>query len=92
LTDVPLYTIRVNNQTLDGWQKLCASCPEEMDNLKRFLKNHPDNLRVTGGKAKKLKGRLKQYIQYDVTYSHRVWYKVDKKSKTVIVDYAGPHP
>jgi mRNA-degrading endonuclease RelE of RelBE toxin-antitoxin system len=92
LTEVPLYTISVNNQTLDGWQKLCASHPEEMDALKLFLKKQPDNLRVTNGKAKKLKGRLKQYIQYDVTYSHRVWYRIDKKNGAVIVDYAGPHP
>jgi hypothetical protein len=77
---------------LDGWKELSRAHPEEMEALKHLLKNSPDSLRTTNGKAKKLKGRLKDYIQYDVTYSDRVWYRIDKKNKSVIVDYAGPHP
>ena len=63
-----------------------------MNVLKDLLKKQPDNLLSTHGKAKKLKGRLKKYIQYDVTYSGRVRYYIDKKNSRVIVDYAGPHP
>ena len=79
MTDVPQYEIRVNKQTLDGWNELFANHPEEMNVLKDLLKNQPDNLLSTYGKAKKLKGRLKKYIQYDVTYSGRVRYHIDKK-------------
>ena len=92
MTSTPRYEIRVNNQTLDGWKELSRAHPEEMEDLKHLLKNSPDNLRITNGKAKKLKGRLKDYIQYDVTYGDRVWYRIDKKNKAVIVEYAGPHP
>lgn len=77
---------------LEGWQALCERNPEEMQQLKTLLKKYPDNLLATNGKAKKLKGRLKEYIQYDVTFGDRVRYKIDKKNKLVIVDYAGPHP
>ncbi len=63
-----------------------------MSDLKELLKKYPDNLRVTNGKAKKLKGRLKNYYQYDVTYNERVRYRVDKKNRIVYVDYAGPQP
>jgi hypothetical protein len=48
-----------------------------MAGLKELLKKYPDNLRITNGKAKKLKGRLKDYYQYDVTYSDRVRYRIE---------------
>jgi Txe/YoeB family toxin of Txe-Axe toxin-antitoxin module len=60
--------------------------------LKNFLREYPTNLRVTSGKAKKLRGRLQDYYQYDVTYSDRVRYQVDKKSRAVKIAYAGGHP
>jgi hypothetical protein len=44
------------------------------------------------GKVKKLKGKLKGLLQYDVNYSDRVWYWVDRENNVVWVEYAGPHP
>ena len=92
LSSSPGYAIQVNNHILDGWHRLSQEHPGQMAELKQLLKHYPDNLRPTNGKAKKLKGRLKEYYQYDVTYSDRVRYRVDKKNRIVYVDYAGPHP
>ena len=77
---------------MEGWEALEEEHPDQMDELKRFLKQYPTNLRVTNGKAKRLRGKLKEYHQYDVTYSDRVRYQVDKKARKVTVVYAGPHP
>jgi len=82
----------VENRTLNGWRQLEKEYPEQMRELKEFLKKYPSNIRVTSGKAKKLKGILKDYYQYDVTYSYRVRYQIDTKERIVLVAYAGQHP
>ena len=55
-----------------------------------FLRNTPE-LRIPG-KGKKLKGKLRGLLQYNVNYSDRVQYWVDKERGIVWVEYAGPHP
>jgi len=92
LTDTTCYKLLVEKRALDGWQALEVQHPDEMAELKLFLKQHPTNLRATSGKAKKLRGKLKKYYQYDVTYGDRVRYQVNKAEKTVAVIYAGSHP
>lgn len=86
------YKILVENRAKEDWKQLENEHPDEMKELKNFLKRYPTNLRVTKGKAKKLRGKLKDYYQYDVTYSDRVRYQVDKNSLEVLVAYAGGHP
>ena len=86
------FKIRVERRAEDGWYSLEEKLPDEMAELKAFLKRQPANTRITNGKAKKLKGRLKEYLQYDMSYSDRVRYSVDKHRGVVTVVYAGPHP
>lgn len=86
------YTILVRNNQLAGWNAFKAAHPEAFQELEEFLITHPTNIRVTNGKCKKLKGRLKNLRQYDITYSDRVWYKVDKAELVVRIVYAGLHP
>ncbi len=86
------YEILVENRAREGWKKLEEEYPDEMKELKEFLRRYPTNLRATSGKAKKLRGKLKDYYQYDVTYSDRVRYQTNKKSLEVKVAYAGGHP
>ena len=92
MSNTNLYKILVENRAIEGWEQLKEEHPDEMNELIRFLKQHPTNFRVTNGKAKKLRGQLKEYNQYDVTYSDRVRYKVDKRARKVEVVYAGGHP
>ncbi len=92
MTNSTQYKILVENRALEGWKALEEEHPGEMDELKRFLKQYPTNLGVTAGKAKRLRGKLKEYRQYDVTYSERIRYQVDKRTRRVTVAYAGPHP
>jgi len=86
------YKILVENRAKEGWEQLKEAYPDEMDELIKFLKQYPTNLRVTHGKAKKLRGALQGYYQYDVTFSDRVRYQVDKIAVEVKVAYAGRHP
>jgi mRNA-degrading endonuclease RelE of RelBE toxin-antitoxin system len=86
------YEVRLNNSVLAGWKKLEEYYPEEMKALLVLLRTEPDNLRITNGKTKKLKGRLREYLQYDVSFSDRVRYTINKKRRLVLVEYAGPHP
>ena len=88
----PQCIIRVAKKALKGWRALESSYPEDMDALKAFLRTQPTNTRITNGKCKKLKGTLKHLLQYDISYSERVWYSVHKAEREVRVVYAGPHP
>jgi hypothetical protein len=99
LSSPAAYKILVENRALTGcepaltgWERLAAEHPEQMKELKDFLHHSPTNLKATAGKAKKLRGPLEGYYQYDVTWSARVRYQVDKKSFKVYVAYAGAHP
>jgi Txe/YoeB family toxin of Txe-Axe toxin-antitoxin module len=77
---------------VDGWGALKAEFPDEMSEIESFLKQRPADTLATGGKCKKLKGRLSGYWQYDVSYSHRVRYEIDKSASEVRIVYAGDHP
>lgn len=77
---------------LDRWNALEDEYPEEMQQLKAFLKQHPTNIRITNGKAKKLRADLKGIYQYDVSYTDRVRYTVDKKNRIVKIVFAKGHP
>ena len=75
-----------------GWYSLEEKFPDIMGELKKFLREHPTNMRITNGKAKKLRGKLQGIYQYDVSWSDRVRYEVEKRENVVKVLYAGPHP
>ncbi len=49
-------------------------------------------LKSIPGKTKRLRGRLANFIQYDISYKERLRYEVDREHMTVYVDYIGPHP
>lgn len=86
------YKINVRNSMLDRWNELERQYPEVMQELKDFLKAQPTNIRITDGRAKKLRGELKGIYQFDVNYTDRVRYIVDKKQFVVDVIYAKGHP
>ena len=77
---------------LERWHALEDEYPEGMQWFKDFLKQQPTNTRITNGKAKKLKGDLKDLYQYDVSYEDRVRYSVDKGNRIVKVVFAKGHP
>lgn len=85
----PEYEVRLRKKARKGWQDICARDPQGAAETLRFLQTTPEQ-RIPG-KVKKLKGKLKGLLQYDVNYSDRVQYWVDKRNKTVWVEYAGPH-
>lgn len=67
--------------------------PEKVVECKEFLRNNPEDRNKAIGILKKLKGRYKGILQYDITKDDaRVWYRVDRKEKLVIIKYAGHHP
>lgn len=66
--------------------------PEAMTKCRHFLMFTPLDYLASGGKIKKLKGGLKDYMQYDVTDSARIRYQVDQKNHIAFVEYPGPHP
>lgn len=88
----PLYAIDVRNKMLSRWYALEEEYPEEMDYLKKFLKQHPTHTYVTNGLIKKLRGSLKHIYQFDVSYKDRVRYTVDRKNCIVRVVFAKGHP
>lgn len=67
--------------------------PEKVVECKEFLRNNPEDRNKAIGILKKLKGRYKGILQYDITKDDaRVWYRVDRKEKLVIIKYARHHP
>ena len=88
------YNIVLKNSTIQNqWLNLEAEFPDKMADLKQFLRSTPADRRPVPGKLKKLKGKYKGILQYDVTQNDaRVWYRIDRKEKRVIILYAGHHP
>jgi mRNA-degrading endonuclease RelE of RelBE toxin-antitoxin system len=87
------YRIMVrNNQVKKKWHELVNNYPEAMERCKTFLQNTPLDRLQSGGKLKKLKGKLSNFLQYDITDSLRVRYTVDNKGYVVYVEYIGEHP
>ena len=86
----PEHEVRLRKRARKGWQDICVRDPQGAAEALRFLRTTPE--RRVPGKVKKLKGKLKGLLQYDVNYSDRVWYWVDRGRNVVWVEYAGPHP
>ena len=82
-----------SNRIEKDWLALEAEFPERMNQCKSFLSSSPTDRRQATDKLKKLKGKFKGILQYDVTKDDaRVWYRVDRKEKLVRIIYAGHHP
>lgn len=86
------YVIVVRNKMLKRWNMLEEEYPEEMEELKDFLKKHPTNTYAKKDVAKKLRGDLEGIYQYDVSYKDRVRYSVEEKQRIVKVVFARGHP
>ena len=82
-----------NNRVKRAWLSLEKEYPERTADCVEFLKNHLEDRTQAIGILKKLKGRYSGILQYDITKDNaRVWYKVDKAGKLVIIKHAGHHP
>jgi mRNA-degrading endonuclease RelE of RelBE toxin-antitoxin system len=82
-----------NSRIQKDWITLESKFTDKIIECKEFLKNNPEDRNQAVGKLKKLKGKYKGILQYDITKDDaRVWYRVDRKSKQVIIKYAGHHP
>ena len=75
------------------WLALVKEFPERVAECRDFLRNHPEDRSKAIGILKKLRGRYLGILQYDITKDDaRVWYRVDRKERLVIIKYAGHHP
>jgi mRNA-degrading endonuclease RelE of RelBE toxin-antitoxin system len=82
-----------SNRVKQDWLALEREFPERIAQCKAFLCNSPEDRTKAIGILKKLKGRFKGILQYDITKDDaRVWYRVDRKGNLVIIKYAGHHP
>jgi len=86
------YRIEIKKQLMKEWQVLEGEIPEALQRCKEFLEKTPEDRLKSGGKLKKLKGRFKGILQYDITNNARVWYIVDRKQRIVRIKYVGHHP
>ena len=88
------YKIVLESSRIEkDWLALEQEFPERMKECKNFLRNNPEDRNQAIGILKKLKGRYKGILQYDITKDDaRVWYRVNKKECIVIIKYAGHHP
>jgi len=82
-----------NGRVEKDWFALKGEFPERVSDCEEFLRNNPEDRRKAIGILKKLKGRHKGKLQYDITKNDaRVWYFVDRKERMVVIKYAGHHP
>lgn len=82
-----------SNRIEKDWLSLEKEFPDRVLDCKNFLKNSPEDRNKALGILKKLKGRFKGILQYDITKNDaRVWYRVDREKNLVIIKYAGHHP
>ena len=86
----PEFEVQLRKKAGKGWDDILARDPKGAAETLQFLKTSPE--RRVPGKVKKLKGKLKGLLQYDVNHSDRIQYWVDKENKIVWVEYAGSHP
>lgn len=86
----PEYQVLLRKRARKGWAEVCARDPLGASEVLCFLQTTPE--RRVPGKVKKLRGKLQGLLQYDVNYSDRVRYWVDRENRIVWVEYAGPHP
>lgn len=82
-----------SNKTLRNWDTLKEKFPDRMKTCESFLINNPEDRSKAIGILKKLRGRYKGILQYDITKDdYRVWYRVNRNDNTVVIAYAGSHP
>jgi mRNA-degrading endonuclease RelE of RelBE toxin-antitoxin system len=82
-----------NRRVKKSWMVLEKEFPERTAICKAFLHDNPEDRSKALGLLKKLKGRFRGILQYDITQDDvRVWYRVDRKHNLVIIKYAGHHP
>ncbi len=88
------YNVVFENSRIEqDWLALKNEYPDRVEDCVEFLINNPEDRMKTIGILKKLQGRLKGILQYDITKDDaRVWYCVNRKEKLVIIKYAGHHP
>jgi len=88
------YSIVFQNSRVEqDWVALENEFPDRVAGCREFLINNPEDRRKAIGILKKLQGRHKGILQYDITKDDaRVWYCVDRKERLVIIKYAGHHP
>ena len=83
----------VNKRVKGDWEKLSQQFPERVEACRQFLENNPEDRRQAIGVLKKLHPPYEGILQYDITKdNYRVWYRVDRERKLVIIKYAGAHP
>jgi mRNA-degrading endonuclease RelE of RelBE toxin-antitoxin system len=83
--------MRLRRRARKGLEKLPVA---RRQRAREFINTH---LRYTPrqpipGKIKLLSGPLKGIYQYDLSYSDRIWWRVDDARKVVEIIYIGPHP
>lgn len=87
------YQIKFKNSSVeDAWYSLVNDIPEPMERCKQFLQENPADRLKSGGKSKKLKGKLEGILQYDITHKTRSHYKVGSREHIIYVEYVGYHP
>jgi mRNA-degrading endonuclease RelE of RelBE toxin-antitoxin system len=75
------------------WLVLEKEFPERVAACRDFLRSNPEDRSKAIGILKKLRGRYQGILQYDITKDDaRVWYRVDRKERLVIIKYVGHHP
>jgi Txe/YoeB family toxin of Txe-Axe toxin-antitoxin module len=90
---MPRYKILFKSRSIEkAWQQYEEKYPDAMAECIEFLETTPLDRLQSRGKLKKLKGRLSGILQYDLSYSERIWYKVDTGDNTVNIEYIGSHP
>lgn len=85
------YRIELEKRLRKNWKVLEKEVPSAIEKCKKFLTESPENRPKSGGKLKKLKGRFKGILQYDITDEARVWYRVNRKQRIVYIEYVGHH-
>ena len=88
------YQIVFANKKVNiDWEVLSQKYPERVEACRQFLENNPEDRRQAVGILKKLHPPYEGILQYDITKdNYRVWYRVDRLKKMVIIKYAGAHP
>jgi Txe/YoeB family toxin of Txe-Axe toxin-antitoxin module len=87
------YQIKFKNSSVEGsWYSLVNDISKPMERCKQFLQENPEDRLKSGGKLKKLQGKWKGILQYDITHKARVHYKVGSGEHIVYVEYIGYHP
>jgi hypothetical protein len=89
---MPQYQIFFKNRNVEKcWRSYEAQMTDKMADIRKFLEENPKDRSKAPGKLKKLRGRLKQLLQYDLTASDRIWYEVVLDEKSVYIVRIGPH-